>query len=64
MFWSVVVSEKKYAGLNVQIIIKQKTYLKINSTLGLGSYHNRGKKGVYVLCSDHNRGQKLFKFLI
>jgi len=54
MFLSTVVSEKKNEGLNVGIIIKQKTYLKKNSTLSLGSYHNRGKSGVYGLGSGHN----------
>ena len=64
MFLSTVVSEKKNEGLNVGIIIKQKTYLKKNSTLSLGSYHNRGKSGVYGLGSGHNWGQKLLEFLI
>jgi len=41
--------EKKYAGLNMGITIKQINVFNKNSTLGLGSYHNRGKKGVYVM---------------
>jgi len=54
-------------GKNMQvyvgIIIKHKSYKK-NYALGLGSYHNRGQKGIYGLGSDHNRGQTCFEIFI
>ena len=42
---------------------KIENVFKKNSILGLSSYHNRGKKVLYDLGLNQDRGQKLFEFL-
>ena len=41
---------------------KTENIFKKNCALGLGSYHNRGKKGVYGLGSDKTEAKRSLKF--